>query len=91
MTEELKSFQSMAAALDGGEIEIQEKANIDGRLYAALGKQRIAAEIQRIFHVKIAPNQIFIEAPIKDVGDHQIRVGFGHGLEAELRVTISAK
>jgi large subunit ribosomal protein L9 len=86
---DLKTSQEHAARVDGGVVEMNAKINTDGRLYAALGVTKIAREIKNQLGAIVQPKQIHLDAPIKEVGEHLIKVTFGHGLEADLTVVVS--
>ena len=86
---DLKTSQQDAARVDGGVIEMQAKVNADGRLYAALGVTKIAREIKNQLGVVVKAKQITLDDPIKEIGEHHARVSFGHGLEADLTISVS--
>lgn len=87
---ELQKMQTLAAKLDGEEIEVAggERAG-EGTFYAAIGQKEIAQAIKKHLGVLVTANQIKIPRPMKEAGDHKILVSFGHGLEAELTVIVS--
>lgn len=87
--EELRTCQRDTAKLDGGELEFFEKINEDGRLYAAVTPTKIATLIKKQYQIEIDPKQVFVPVPIKVAGDHRTLIKFGHGLEAEMTVTVS--
>lgn len=89
MAQELKESQKMAAKLDGENINIIGKANEKGILYAAIKPEEIVNVIKKEYKIEIAPEQIYMEKPIKELGEHIATVEFGHGLEAELTVSVS--
>lgn len=87
--EELRICQRDTAKLDGGELEFFEKINEDGRLYAAVTAVKIVALIKKQYQIEIDPKQVIIPVPIKVAGEHRANIKFGHGLEAEMTVTVS--
>lgn len=87
---DLRLFQDQAAQLDGLEIEIKEKVNKSGTLYAALDPKKIVDVIKKQTKISLNSSQVNVGKPIKSVGDHHIAIEFGHGLEANVRVTVSA-
>ena len=86
---ELKDYQTVASALDGVEVTVRAKGTAEGTLYAAVGARKIADTIAAQRHVDVKPNQIVIRTPIKEAGEHKIKIEFGHGLEAELTVHVT--
>lgn len=89
MAQELKESQKMTAKLDGENINIIGKVNEKGILYAAIKPEEIVNVIKKEYKIEITPEQICMEKPIKELGEHIATVEFGHGLEAELTVSVS--
>ena len=87
---DLKRSQEAVAKIDGQEVTISEKVNDVGHLYAALSKDTVAAAVKKQLKVNLDPAQVLFESPIKDTGEHQVRIDFPHGLEAEITVQLSA-
>ncbi len=86
---ELKQAQKDAGKIDGVELNIVEKASKTGTLYSAIGGKRIVDEIKKQFKVNVKPKQIEMKSAIKDIGEHNVLVKFPHGLEADVKVTVS--
>jgi len=89
MEQELKTNQKLATQIDGREIEIKAKASGNGKLYSAIGSDIIASEIKKQLKLNIKSEQVLLSKPIKEIGEHKVLVKFGHGLEAEVQVTVS--
>ena len=89
--QELKKYQKIATKLDGAEIEIIEKTNAGGRLYAALSKAKILKAIKEQLGIELETKQIRLDSPIKEAGDYEVRTrfGFDHGLEVDLRLRVT--
>lgn len=88
---DLKRTQEAVGKLDGQEVTIEEKMNDTGHLYAALSGKTVAAAVKKQLKVNLDPKQVTFDAPIKESGEHRIRIEFPHGLEAELTISLSAK
>ena len=56
-----------------------------------LGAAKIAKAIGKVYTVDIKKSQIQIPRPMKDIGEHTVKIELGDGLEAELTVNISAE
>lgn len=91
MERELKENQETASKVDGAEIEIKGKASNAGTLYSAISAEKIAQEVKKQLGVNLKTEQIVIKSPIKEAGEQKVLIRFGHGLEAELRVIVSAE
>lgn len=86
---ELKESQKFAHKLDGAEIQILTKVNGEGTLYAAITSYKIVQEMKKQIGVVVVEKQVVIPKPIKDIGEHEVKIKFTHGLEADLRVIVS--
>lgn len=84
----LHEQQSLAGRLDGLEVEISEKANDQGVLYAAVTSQKISKTLSKI-GIEVKPEQIVVKQ-LKEVGTFPALVKLGHGLEAEINIIINA-
>lgn len=86
---DLERVEHNVERLDGFELEIAEKANEGGTLFAAVTKEKIVAALHKKGLVLQAKN-IVLEHAIKEVGEYDVRCTFPHGLEAMLHVIITA-
>ena len=84
---ELLEQQAVAQRLDGWEINLREKTSESGGLYAAVSAQKIVEMLAKS-GFKINKSQVIMK-PIKEIGQHSVRIKFSHGLEAEIHVVIS--
>lgn len=85
----LKNVQKEAARLDGQEVQVVEKATPDGKLYAAVTGTKLAEAIKKQLGAVVDPKQVVTPKAIKQLGEHQFKVTFPHGLEAKMSVTVS--
>lgn len=60
--------------LDGIKIEMSEKANEKGHLFAGIHKEQIIPEIKKQTRIDMLPEFIILEKPIKEIGEHEITV-----------------
>ncbi len=83
---ELRAEEQMVEQLDGLEIEILQKTNEQGNLYAALSASKISDALKEMdFEV----DKKYIQVPsIKEVGTYKVSIRFPHGLEAEVTVQV---
>ena len=70
-------------------IEIKEKVNEKGHLFAGIHKEVIAAEIKKQTRLDISPDFIELAHPIKEVGEHEVEIK-AHGKSVKLKLIISA-
>lgn len=82
---DLLATEKLASRLEGRAIEIQGKANLEGRFYAAINASAIARKLkEQGFDVK--KDQIKLIEQIKEPGEYPVSVNLDHGLEAEVTV-----
>lgn len=66
----LKNLKS----LDGAKIEIVEKANDKGHLFAGLHKEQIIPEIKKQTGLDVLPEFLVLEKPIKQIGEQPVEI-----------------
>ena len=60
--------------LNGVKIEMTEKANEKGHLFAGIHKEQIIPEIKKQTRIDMLQEFLILEKPIKEVGEHEITV-----------------
>lgn len=83
---ELQNLQELADRLNGLEIVLKEKVSEAGILYAAVGQQRVANELNKR-GIKLDKNQIE-NVTIKKAGEYSVKIKLSHGLEAEVTLRV---
>lgn len=61
-------------SLSGVRLEITEKANEKGHLFAGINKEEIAKILKEQKHINIPVEIIELEQPIKEIGEYKIKV-----------------
>ncbi|MFH1430765.1 MAG: 50S ribosomal protein L9 [Candidatus Uhrbacteria bacterium] len=84
---ELRGMQKLAASLDGHEFVIRVRASAEDTLYGAMSAQQIVDALRGEGHT-IEPSWVAFDAPVKELGEHDVRLQFHHGLEATLRIIV---
>lgn len=72
----IKSLKS----LEDMNVVVKEKANKKGHLFAGVGVDEVSSAIKNQLNINIDPEHIVLEHPIKEVGEHVIKVKFGENL-----------
>jgi large subunit ribosomal protein L9 len=86
--EGLKEVQDFASNLDGLEVVISVKIGEEGQLFESVTCQKIAEKLKEAgFGIK--KTQILLEEPIKELGEHQVKVHLEHNLEPEIKVIVT--
>lgn len=84
-----EKFESILKQLQAKTITIHARANEMGHLYAALHAKELADEIKKVTEVFIPVAAILLPKPIKEVGEHTIKLAYA-GVKDSIVVTISA-
>lgn len=71
-------------------VVITEKANEKGHLFAGVTKERLSTEVEKASRIKLDPESIKINKPIKEVGKHVIIVEI-QGKKSEFALEIKSK
>jgi len=88
--QDLSVTQKLADKLNGSSIAIQvKKVNEGGTLYAAVKASEIVSAVKKQVGETITASQVKFENPIKELGEHEVSISLGHGLEAMLSVSVS--
>lgn len=77
-------------SLNGNTIEVAEKANELGHLFASVHTEEISKILKEKANLDIKPEYIIVEKPIKEVGEHLVDIKIG-GKTATIKITITAK
>lgn len=86
---DLTRSEDLASRLDGLELEFKEKANEQGTLFAAVNAVKISAALKKK-GMPITAKNITLPHPLKEVGEHEVRLELPHGLEAMIRVIVTS-
>jgi len=80
----LKNIDSLA----GKTVEVVAKANEKGHLFAGIHSAEIVKEIKNQTRLDIAPEFVVCDRPIKEVGEHAVKVKVG---EKSVEINLSVK
>lgn len=87
---EMSGAGEVAKKLDGREFVIQSKVSDGGVLYAAIAEKDIAKALKKE-GVKVKPEMVKLENPIKEPGTYELSIELKHGFEAEIKIIIEEK
>mgnify|MGYP003393244377 CR=1 FL=1 len=71
-------------------LNLKEKANEKGHLFAGVTKEMLISEIQKVARLNLDPESIKLSKPIKEVGEHRVTVE-AMSKKAEFTVVVEAK
>ena len=86
--EALKLAQDLATKIDGLEIEIQSKSDEKGTLFGSISVSKIAEALKKQGHT-IDKSQIELVSPIKELGEHDVKIDLDHGLETHIKMIVT--
>ncbi len=87
--QDLKIQESLAERLDGLEIELFEKCNENGLLYAAVTPKKVSEALAKM-NLAVDAQHIHMR-PIKELGNAEATIKLQHGLEATVALVVSPK
>jgi large subunit ribosomal protein L9 len=80
-------LRRQAAELAKQSITIEANATDDGHLYGSVGENEIVAALKNN-EIHLAPEQIKLEGPLKELGLYTVRVRYSSEVEGELKVWV---
>lgn len=83
----LADLKSLASALAKQSITIEANANEEGHLYGSVGPQDISRALKKA-EFSIAPDQIRLEGPLKELGLYTVKVHLHRDVDAELKIWV---
>ena len=81
-------YQSLADKLKNIKLEIKAKASDAGKLFAALSEKDIVKELKTQNNINLETKFIKLNKPLKDIGDHEVKVDFGNNLKTNIKIKI---
>ncbi len=85
---QLASAREMAARLQGAAVTIRARAGQGDRLYGSITSQQIAEAIAQQLGVEVDRRRIELDAPIRTLGTHPVRVRLGPEIAAQVHVIV---
>ena len=82
-----KAAQDRAGTLDGATIEIKANAGESDKLFGSVGAKDIA-EALAAKGFEVDRKKILLAEPIKDLGEHQLKVKLGYDVVATIKVVV---
>jgi len=82
--------QSIAERIDAITCSIAAKAGAEGRLFGSVGRQEICEALAKE-GVTVDRRAIGLGEPLKQVGPATVPVNLGHGVQAQLKVNVTAE
>ncbi len=87
-TKQLEILEKAFKGISDTVLTFTHAANDEGHLYAAVSRTELADALGAAVGAVIPEDNIILEAPIKEIGDHVVTVALGEK-KAEFKVTVS--
>ncbi|MBU0629984.1 MAG: 50S ribosomal protein L9 [Candidatus Margulisbacteria bacterium] len=84
-------LQELAAQLTALEVNLSANAGEEGRLFGTITTADIAEEIKKTAGHEIDKRKIELAAPIKMIGEYQVKIKLFHDIVAAPKVIVAAK
>ena len=85
----LAEAQALAEQISGITLRIVAKVGAAKRLHGSVTGAEIVAELKKQHALSLDRRDVELAEPIKRLGDYQVPVKIGHGLEPKLKVTVA--
>ncbi len=83
----LADLKRFAAEIGRQSVTIEANANDEGHLYGSVGPAEIAAALRRC-NITVAPDQVRLKGPLKELGLYTISVHLAQEVDAEMKVWV---
>jgi len=85
----LADAQALADQIGGISLRIEAKVGAAKRLHGSVTGSEIASELKKQHNIALDRRDVELAEPIKRLGDYQVPIKIGHGLEPKLKVTVA--
>lgn len=80
--------RALAEELEGVELVITESASDEGNLYGSVNQEDLADALHEAGHEDVASSDIIIDDPIRETGEHTVRVSLAGSVSVEVNVEV---
>jgi large subunit ribosomal protein L9 len=81
--------QALAERISGITLRITAKVGANKRLHGSVTGGEIAGELKKQHDLTVDRHDVELPEPIKKLGDFQVTIKIGHGLEPKLKVLVA--
>jgi large subunit ribosomal protein L9 len=81
--------EALAEQISGISLTITAKVGAAKRLHGSVTGQEIVAALKKQHDIALDKRDVELTEPIKRIGDYQVPIHIGHGLEPKLKVTVA--
>jgi len=83
----LDQLKSLAEKIGRQSVSIEANANEEGHLYGSVGETEIANALKQQ-NIQIAPEQVRLEGPLRELGLYTVKIRLSSEVEAEAKVWV---
>ncbi len=87
---ELSRVQSLKVDIEKRVFTVKVKVGEKGQVFGGVHEKDIATVISSKVNYQLEKNQIDIGSPIKQIGEHMIKVKLGHGIVVSVKINVEA-
>lgn len=87
---EIGKLQALKQDLEKRVFTVKVKVGDKGQIFGSVHEKDIALSISSKLSHPMEKNQVEISAPIKEIGEHQIKVKLGGGITANVKIKVEA-
>ncbi|HHC07791.1 MAG TPA: 50S ribosomal protein L9 [Actinobacteria bacterium] len=82
----LEAAEELRQSLAGARVVVAARSGDEGRLFGSIGARDVAQAITKFTGIEVDPRHIVVEAPIKEIGLHEVTIRPHR--EVEFQVTL---
>ena len=86
----MAELQDQASALDGTELVLEAEVKDGNEIFGSIGQKEVAKQLESQSGLQVKGKDITLAAPLTTLGSEDVLVSLGEGIEATVRVTITA-
>lgn len=87
---EIKKLQTLKAEMEKRIFTVKIKVGDKGQVFGGIHEKDIASSISSKLNHPMEKNQVEISAPIKEIGEHSVKIKLGGGISANVRIKVEA-
>lgn len=86
-----QAAQELAEKIGQLTVQIVSKGGDSGRLFGSITSMDIADALAQQYDIKVDKKKIVLDSPIKETGDHQVKVKVYPEVSADLKVNVTVE
>lgn len=83
-----EAARKLADSLEGEQVTLAESASDEGSLYGSVGQEDVLEALTEAGYEDLSAQQIVIDEPIRETGEHTVRVSLAGSISAEVKVEV---